>query len=810
MDAPNTAPFAMGNPMAQPGLGVPVGGLGAGSFMINQAGTFGPWNMGGSINANYENRILPQAALHVRAQAVPPHKQDSGSQSGTPTAQTRSLAVNTKDFGSVSPAFKTLDAGAGTYSALYPFGQIDYRDPVPDAQVSTKFWTPIVAGNDKLSSQPVAYFDVTITNNAKKTRDISTMLTWPNAPAHVAAKVQSAPSSEVSKRTGYYSKFQRDAKTGVAGVVLGASSPSNTPDSQNSEWTVAARPQNTQKMSYTTSWDGNGSGADVYKAFTDRGALPNRAIDDSASAGAIVLSAKLKPKQSTTMHYVLAWDFPQISFSNPSGTQQNVWMRRYTEFYGAKSDHTNRYVPSSYPGRQAFSIADRNLTARSSTLAKVNKWWEPYAHDASVSPAVRRAGLNELNQLTFNSSFWESGLVSTNGAAGPGARIGSRTPGTHLFHTITGGGWYDSGELNVQMQAAKVTRQLFPSIEKDWTRAQAQMVMQDPNGRVPDSPGGLENPWLGWQGSSEPAAPKAKFSDTPMKFILRAYAAYEATGDHKLLRDVYPALKRAWQNDVLPRIPAGQALLPDPGTFANTYDILGQDDGSVDIYTSGLYALTAEAMIAATEDAEDLGVTGILDTRALRTRLTATKSAIEANFWTGTYYRFTNAGHKSTDVFADAIWPQYAAQQMNLPDVLPMDRVAKHLKTVYPIMKKAKDAKGRLSGAPNLIPITGEPYGFLPPGYEFQAPEVWTGTNFGVAATYIEIGRRLKDATLISYGRQLGSAVSHQIYDPKSISNGSYAFNTPEAWQGTDPTTYRAANYVRALAAWDLLEADAR
>ena len=54
--------------MAQPGLGIPLGGLGAGSFMINQAGTFGPWNMGGSTNSNYEKRILPQAAIHIREQ----------------------------------------------------------------------------------------------------------------------------------------------------------------------------------------------------------------------------------------------------------------------------------------------------------------------------------------------------------------------------------------------------------------------------------------------------------------------------------------------------------------------------------------------------------------------------------------------------------------------------------------------------------------------------------------------------------------------------------------------------------------------
>ena len=66
---PNQAPSQYGSPMAQPGLGIPLGGVGTGAFMINQAGTFGPWDMGRSINTNYENRILPQAAFHVRVQS---------------------------------------------------------------------------------------------------------------------------------------------------------------------------------------------------------------------------------------------------------------------------------------------------------------------------------------------------------------------------------------------------------------------------------------------------------------------------------------------------------------------------------------------------------------------------------------------------------------------------------------------------------------------------------------------------------------------------------------------------------------------
>ena len=36
--------------------------------MINQAGTFGPWNFGGGAGERWEVRVLSQAAFHIREQ----------------------------------------------------------------------------------------------------------------------------------------------------------------------------------------------------------------------------------------------------------------------------------------------------------------------------------------------------------------------------------------------------------------------------------------------------------------------------------------------------------------------------------------------------------------------------------------------------------------------------------------------------------------------------------------------------------------------------------------------------------------------
>lgn len=792
--APNTAPFQMGSPMAQPGLGIPLGGIGAGSFMINRAGTFGPWNMGGSINGNYENRILSQAAIHIREKKL----------QSEPVIKT--LAVNTSQFGSVMPAWTTLEKGSGKYSALYPFGKIDYENAIPSTKVSTYFWSPIVAKNEERTSQPIAYFDVVLTNTSSSSSDISTMFTFPNAPAHVAHTVQNIPSTIESVRKGFSSKFQQDEHTKVKGITLSASDPANTPDAQNSDWTIAAIPSGNQKFTYTTSWNGNSTGSDIYSAFKKTGDLPNQPLDNSNSAGAIAVSVHLDAGQSTLVRFALAWDFPQISFGQ---NHETIWMRRYTEFYGAKSDDKNNYIKGSYIPHQGFNIASKNLNQREQALKDVQQWWEKFANNKNIPANVRMASLNELNQLVFNGSFWEGGLISTS-VLDPktGARIGSKFPKHHLFHTLTGGGWMDGGELNVQGQSSLAIQELFPNLAKSWALASSQMILQDPNGRAIDPGATAGSPWIQWSPSTEPAAPQDDFIDNPLKYLSRAYALYKQTNDPDLLKEIYPAFVRVWTKDIVPRIPASATFPTSPGIFGNTYDVLGEDAGT-NGYVAALYMLGLEIMIDATKQASSLGLAeaNSIDISQLQTEIENARVKFDSMFWNNTYYKFINEGSLSTDVFVDMLWPQYQAELMNLPDILPSSRIATHMQTSFPILTQNTDNEGRLIGMPNIVPFNGKPYEYLPPGPGFQRSEVWVGTNYEVAAVFLREGKRLKLPKLSEYGARLGSDIIYQAWDPKAPAKGSYAFNVPEAWNAYDTTTYRAPNYVRVLAAWDLLKA---
>ncbi len=120
-------------------------------FMVNDSGTFGPWNFGGSqySNGEYQTRILPQAAFHVR-------EQPRGQAAATVTTRARWRRRDRRAWASRGPGggggsavgtrMDLLSPGPeGTYAArAVPFGcRISYhRVPAPTYRCgSTPPWS---------------------------------------------------------------------------------------------------------------------------------------------------------------------------------------------------------------------------------------------------------------------------------------------------------------------------------------------------------------------------------------------------------------------------------------------------------------------------------------------------------------------------------------------------------------------------------------------------------------------------------------------------------------------------------------------
>ena len=794
-DNPADVLLAGGYPLDVPGLGVPVGGVGGGSFMINQSGTFGPWTFGGEQNGTrWENRILPQAAFHLREQL------------GDQPANLRTLAadgpqnvgplgpVADRSWGNPLPAWNVLKPGEARYAALYPFGWMQYKPFRTD--VSMRFFSPIVPHNDQLTSMPVAYFDVKLANHTNVTDRVSVMFTMPNAPAHVG-------STPASVRTGFFARADTDPVSGVTGVTLGAEDPANTPDEAHSEWSLAARPQFGQTATYTTSWNANGDGSDIYAPFRQTGQLGNKPVDGSFSAGAVAVSVTLLPGQSTIVSFALSWDFPQITYGN-LGT---IWMRRYTDFYGARETAKNGYVEGSYKYHQAFNIAKDALAAHDETLAAVNAWYQPILAQAAYPPILRTAALNQLYQVAFKMPLWEGGLVSNSVAPTLGQRLGTALPGTHLFfeQDASGGGNSNMG-WDVGSYGYLTYNLLFPTIERDRLLGLAQAIMVDPNGN-PDTGAGAD-PYISWGESSPPVPGTTQFIDVPSKKIYRLYAYALLQDDPLFLSYVYPAMKKELaflQGTIL----AGQNL-PDtpiipPGyiypVFPNTYDVIptiGRD-----AYDSQLYLLALEVMIAAGQKtAEAPSVIA-----AWKQELATAKAEFEQVFWDpkNSWYRYTEYT-SGTATHIDTLFAQHVAERLHLPDLLDIGRYFAQLSQYDRFL--SRDTSGQVVGAANMAlprgvttwPILLDLFGVTEPRQETM---VWVGTNYFEGAEYYQAGSRFDLQELKNHGIQMASGVARQVWaDDK---NG-FVFDTPEAWQKYGVGLYLYPGYERPLAIWDLID----
>ncbi|MFD5128935.1 GH116 family glycosyl-hydrolase [Streptomyces olindensis] len=792
--------------MSVPGLGIPLGGVGAGSFMINQSGTFGPWNFGGVQNGDrWQNRILPQAAFHFRERLgsgpatvrtlATPGPRNTGSQG----------AVADRSWGDPLPAWTLLKPGEGTYHALYPFGWIDY-DAFRTA-VSLRFYSPIVAGEDRRTSLPVAYFDVHLTNRSSQVADVSVMFTMPNAPGNVGG-------TPATVRTGLSSRVTTDRNTGVTAVTLGSDDPSNTPDAHKSEWTIAARPAKGQKVTYLTSWNGDGDGSDVYQPFQDSGALGNTRLDDSASAGAIAVQARLEPGRSTVIPFVLTWDFPQITYDD----NKTIWMRRYTNFYGARTTDSsnaeaggyNAYIPGSYPFHQSFAIANDALDDREKNLRAVHAWWEAIAGNTAYPKVLRTAALNQLNQVAFKMPLWEGGFVSSASTPTGGTRAGSMTPGTHLYWSPDSAAGGNAGMgSDVGSYGYIAYSYLFPSIERDRLRAVAETVMLDPHGNPSDT--GLPNPILTWVEGTAPTPDDQEFIDRPAKRLYRMYAYARLHGDWDFLKSVYPAMKRMMTflqalvrpDEHLPRTrptPEGAMLPAMPNTY-NSIPGLGRD-----VYNSGLYLLTLAIMVeAGRRTGEDKATV-----TAWRRAFNRARTEFEDVFWddTNQWYRYTEYT-KGSATHVDTFYAQHVAERLGLPDLVDLRRYRTQLTKHYARFTAFRDAEGHMLGASTMVlpdgvtewPALSSILGVAAPR---QETAVFTGTTYFAGATYLAAGARFRDAELREHGIDMASAVSTQVW---LVDENGFAFDTPEAWSRTNAAQYSYPAYERALAVWDTLDA---
>ena len=746
---------AFSPPQARTKRGIPVGGIGAGSFMLNLAGSFGPWEFdiggddsylsrwGSELNSGHEERFLAAAAFHVYEKA--------GSRSVVKTLATED----------VLSGWPRLARGQGDYHALFPKAWFTYAGfPAP---IAMKQFSPFVARNERLSSLPVGLFQFAVSNPTERPVEVAVMFTFPNAIYRRDTVSYRYP------RKGL--RAMAESSGDVLLVRLQADHPDNVPETQRTEWVIAVRDPGATKLSYVEDWASDRDGSDVLSDFADDGVLSNGPLNagKKGRAAAVAVKIELAPGERRVLSFALAWDFPVVQFRNPKeGTQ---WEKRYKEWY-----------PGDFRGADMARDALRNAEEWE---AAVDEWWTKIAHEQAYPLWLRQAALNELYYDVFGGVFWENRCLSK------AKRFGAR-PGQHLYFSHEANVYRDAETMDVRHYEARHLLVLFPSIERDVLLGWADFIMDDPLGRTPHDAGSpMNDPWFVYGQYSSTARgqkpPDMHWKDLPSRFVQQAHAYWKYTGDNHFLREIYPAAKKTMA--YLATFDRNGNGLPESNGADTSYDALSLRGEST--YVSGLYIGALEAM---NEMALALGESR--DSEHFASRAGKARILAEALLWVenGGYYKLDVNGGLSRALMADALNGQRYAEVTGLPDVLDRERMARHLWKVY--LWNVLGFEGGHYGAVNVV---GEDGGKV---HNLMGRGVWPGGSYYIAAVMYHAGKVTGRPELIEAALKTARGAYQCTYQDEDI---AFWFDTPAIWYPGHPTQFRSQQNMRPRAVWELL-----
>lgn len=769
-----------------PNHGMPLGGFGAGCLGRGIDGAFNLWHLDGGehwfgVLPDCQFALFEQDGRDTRAHALAttPACDDSRPDSGPPLAAW-----------SWYPA-ATPELPSGTVAVRYPVSSHHYAS-VFSADVRCEAFSPILPGDYRRTSYPVAVFAWTLSNPTSQPLELSLLLSWRNT---VGWFTNTDPSAEVhfrddgSPEHNYVPAIGRgrgqrnrwvDA-AGLKGLLLEGDRSQPLAEGEG-QWCLAVPDEAALnhpgvEVFRCSRWDPSGDGGELWEPFSRDGSIPDsdndrRSTGDDPLSAALAVRFRLEPGASLEIPVVISWDLPVTAFA--TGTRA---LRRYTDFFGDGGD-------------SAAAIAGEALAEWRDWHAAIEAWQAPVVQRHDLAEPLRMALLNELYDLASGGSLWT-------------AASGDDPVGRFGVLECLDYAWYES--LDVRLYGSFALLQLWPELDKAVLRSFARAIpAADPTPRP-----------IGWyftqgRGRVEAArkvagatphdlgAPNERpfdatnytayqdcnlWKDLASDFVLQVWRTYRLApsgADIRFLADCWPAAVVAL--DYLKQFDVNDDGLPDNGGAPDqTFDDWPLQ--GVSAYCGALWIAALEAALAIGQQLQlELGLDTAEEQRRFGGWLEQSRHHFDALLWNGEYYAI-DAGSGTPVVMADQLCGDFYARLLGLPPVVADERALSALNAIRQACFESFEG-GRL-GVANGLRRDGTP---LDP--EGTHPlEVWTGINFGLAAYYRLMGQ---GGTAFA----ITAAVVHQVY------TGGLQFRTPEAI--TAAGTFRACHYLRAMAIWAL------
>jgi non-lysosomal glucosylceramidase len=787
-DKPYTVRYAS-NLDDGPNHGMPLGGFGAGCIGRAPDGSFNLWHLDGGEHwfgnlpdcqfALYESN---GSSSRAHALALKPQTDASRPGSGEPLSAWNWYPASTSE------------QATGTYSARYPLSWTNYTG-VYDAEVRCEAFSPILPGDYRRSSYPVAVFVWTLRNPTRQPLDLSLLLSWRNTTgwftntdpsASVHFRDDGSPEHNyvpaIAATRGQSNRWHD--QPGLKGVVLDGERSQPIREGQG-QWCIAAPdPASLQPAGVSglviqrcSRWNPAGDGAELWHPFSRDGSIPDSnndrcSTDNDPASAALAVRCRLEPGATIEIPLVISWDLPVTAFA--AGSQA---LRRYTDIHGSG-------------GTSAAAIASEALRDWRDWRDQIEAWQQPVLERRDLPEPLRMALFNELYDLASGGTLWT--------AATPQDPVGRFGVLECLDYA-----WYES--LDVRLYGSFALLQLWPELDKSVLRSFARAIpAADPTprpigwyftqgkgrveaarkvaGATPHDLGAPnERPW---DASNYTAYQDCNlWKDLASDFVLQVWRTYRLAPsgqDLRFLADCWPAAVQALR--YLKGFDANGDGLPDNGGAPDqTFDDWPLK--GVSAYCGALWIAALEAALAMAQELQlSLGLDTSGEQREFSGWLVQSRANFDPLLWNGEYYNI-DAESGTPVVMADQLCGDFYARLLGLPAVVADERAHSALKAVKQACFEGFQG-GRL-GVANGLRRDGTP---LDPNGTHPL-EVWTGINFGLAAYYRLMGDQ---ATAFA----ITGAVVDQVY------SGGLQFRTPEAI--TAVNTFRACHYLRAMAIWAL------
>ncbi|MBT5873627.1 MAG: hypothetical protein HOH43_09425 [Candidatus Latescibacteria bacterium] len=290
-------------------IALPIGGIGTGTISLGGRGDLRDWEI---VNRPAKGFIPrgqlnggPFFAIHTRRNDS---QTDTRMLEGPLEFSEYEGASGSKSSNHGLPRFRNC-----SFAAAYPFGQVNLSDPDSPVEVRMEAFNPLIPCDADRSGLPVAMLRYVVTNRTSTPIAASVCGTIPN---FIGQDGTSGASKENQNR--YRSS------EGARGLFL----MSRGVDKKAPQWgTLALATISDGDVSYRTGWKKIGWGSsmlDFWDDFSADGTLTDRVPEDvDAPAASLAVSADLEPGEARAFTFVIAWHFPnRVTWTPQAKTEE--------------------------------------------------------------------------------------------------------------------------------------------------------------------------------------------------------------------------------------------------------------------------------------------------------------------------------------------------------------------------------------------------------------------------------------------------------------------------------------------------------